>query len=172
MKAYEPEHKGQSEKMPVTKDHNVAMKFRSEGNSFHQRGCLFEALESYNKSLCVAKLNSVDIPLAFAHRSAVYLDAKEYKLCLENIQFARDSNYPSEKIATLKYLEEKCEKSIQGHVAKDDDDPWNFFKLSYPSNEKIPFIVNCLKVQNSKKFGRFVIATQGQLHFSIFPRPI
>lgn len=161
MKAYEPVHVKDYQSMPKLKDESRAIKYRSEGKAFHQQGKLFEALESYNKSLCVAQLNSVDIPLAFGHRSVVYLEAKEYELCLENIQLARDYGYPSDKIATLSYVEEKCKKLMESHIANPEDDPWNFFKLSYPANEKIPFLVNCVELRKAETFGRYVITNQG-----------
>lgn len=162
MKAYEPVHAKPQEVMPSHKDVSLAVKYRLEGNELHLKRKLFEALESYNNSLCVAELDSVDIPLAFGMRSAVYLEAKQYRLCLENIQLARDNGYPADKVDILNYVEEKCKKLIQGHEPNPDDDPWNFFKLSYPANEKLPFIVNCIEVRKTKKFGRFVITNQGE----------
>lgn len=161
MKAYEPVHAKEFSLMPGEKDEFMSLKFRKEGNVLHQQGKLFEALEKYNKSLCVAQLNSVDIALAFGHRSVVYLEAKEFRLCLENIQLARDYGYPEDKLNTLNYVESKCKTAMESHEPNLDDDPWNFFKLSYPANEKIPFVVNCVEVRKSPKFGRFVITNQG-----------
>lgn len=127
-----------------------------------EEGKLFEALESYNKSLCAAQIKSQDIPLAFDSRSAVYFEAKEYQLCLDNIQLARDHGYPAENVETLNEREEKSRKLMEGHRPTEDDDPWNFFKLSYPPNRRIPFIVDCVELHNNTKYGRFVITTQGQ----------
>lgn len=145
------------------RDSSIAKDFRHEGDSLFSEGELFEALESYNKSLCAAQLSSPEIPLAFAGRSSVYLEAKEYQSCLENIQLARDNGYPVENIDTLNIREVECKKLLECHKAVEDDDPWNFFKLSYPPNEKIPFIVDCVELQNSLKYGRFVITNQGQI---------
>lgn len=162
MKAYEPVHAKPLVAMPLRKDDTLAVKYRNDGNELHLKGKLFEALQSYNNSLCVAENDSVDIPLTFGMRSAVYLDAKEYRLCLDNIQLARDYGYPVDKLDILNYLEAKCKKLLDGQQTNPEDDPWNFFKLSYPANEKIPFIVNCLEVRRNKKFGRFVITNQGE----------
>lgn len=144
------------------RDSSIATDYRLEGDLLFSQGELFEALECYNKSLCAAELSSFEIPLAFGGRSAVYLEAKEYKLCLENIQLARDNGYPADKLETLKFQEEKCRKLMECHVATEDDDPWNFFKLSYPANEKIPFIVDCVELHKNPQYGRFVITNQGQ----------
>lgn len=43
---------------------------------------------------------------------------------------------------------------------KTNFDKNNFFKLSYPPNEKNPSIVNCLKLSKDNKFGRHIITTR------------
>lgn len=80
------------------KNERDASQFRQNGNRFYNQSKFFEALEGYNKCLCLAPKSSSEIPLAYANRSAVYLEVKEYQLCLENIQLSRDSGYPAEKI--------------------------------------------------------------------------
>lgn len=163
MKAFEPVR--EEFVVPLNRDESASIEFRKQGNLHLKQGKLFEALESFNKSLCTAHLNSKEIPLAFAGRSSVYLDAQEYEKCLENLNLARDYGFPAEKISTLNYLEEKCKKLMKDEVKSDDDDPWTFFKLSYPPNEKIPFIANCLELHNSSNFGRLITASQGQFEF-------
>lgn len=128
-----------------------------EGDSLLSQGKVFEALESYNKSLCAAQL--IDIPLIFERRSVVYFEYKEYKLCLDNIQLARIHGYPNEKIDILNNREEQCKKLMNDLTS--ENDPWNFFKLSYPPNQKIPFIVECLELHSNQKYGCHVSTTQG-----------
>lgn len=148
---------------PHDKDHNLAESLRNEGNLLFNVGRLFEALENFNRSLCAAELSSDDIPLAYGDRSAVYFEAKDYQLCLDNIQLAYDSGYPVDKIEKLRNREDDCNRILETHVMNpDDENPWNFFKLSYPPNERIPFIVDCVELRKSDNFGRFVITTQGQ----------
>lgn len=144
------------------KEKNISAFLRNEGNSLKEVGKYFEALESFNKSLSVAKLNSPDMALAYAERSELYFEVKEFQLCLENIQLARDSGYPIDKLHILLERENDCMMLMEGHHPNPEDDPWSFFKLSYPANEKIPFIVNCIELQKNDEFGRFVIASQGQ----------
>lgn len=145
------------------RDSSIATDFRLEGDTLLSEGELFEALESYNKSLCAAEISLTEIPLAYSGRSSVYLEAKEYQPCLENIQLARESGFPADKIDSLNIREEKCRKLLECHKANEDDDPWNFFQLSYPENKRIPFIVDCVELHNNSKYGRFVITTQGQI---------
>lgn len=148
------------------KNESQSQNFRNEGKLLHEDGKLFEALECFNRSLCVAELKSSDIPFTYSDRSAVYLRAEQYDLCLENIRLARETGFPADKIEELDAREERCKKWMTNHQLDPDDDPWNFFKLSYPCNEKIPFIVNCLEVQKSDVFGRYIITTQGQVAHS------
>ena len=35
---------------------------------------------------------------------------------------------------------------------------WDLFKLSYPANEKIPFVADCVEMRYNKKFGRGIYA--------------
>lgn len=159
MKAYEPVCEKFS--VPLERDEKASIEFRNQGYVWLTQGKLFEALESFNKSLCTSQLKSSEIGLAFAGRAAVYLDAKIYDKCLENVDLARNSDFPKEKLNTLKFLEEKCRNLMKTHTDCIDDDPWNFFKLSYPAHPKIPFVVNCLELRSSKEFGRLIITNQG-----------
>lgn len=149
---------------PSENGENLETHWRKEGKLCFEEGKLFEALEAYNKSLCVAQQGSIDIPLAYAGRSAVYFEVDEYQLCLDNIKLARDLDLPADQHNILNQRAEQCKVLIESQQkCDDDDDPWTFFKLSYPPNEKIPFIVSCIGLQESEQFGRFVITNQGQV---------
>jgi hypothetical protein len=71
-----------------------------------------------------------------------------------NIQWARENEYPADKIQKLNEREEKCKKLMAKEVKDPADDPLEFFKLSYPANPKIPFIVDCLEIRGTGKFSR------------------
>jgi SET and MYND domain-containing protein 4 len=145
------------------KDNEIAKSFRVEGNLFFKQDKFFQALENYNKCLMFAETPSIEKSLAFANRSAVYMKVKEYQLCLENIKLAKDSGYPAEKMQMLILRAAKCNKLIES--VKDKEDSESFFKLSYPANENIPFIVQCLELRRNERFGRHIVATQGKLPF-------
>jgi tetratricopeptide (TPR) repeat protein len=143
------------------KDNKEAEKYRNEGNGLYNQAKLYEALISYNKSLCHAVPQSRHLSLAYANRSAVYLVLKEYDKCLENIQLARDHGYqPEEK---LKQREENCLEAMNNHRVDSENDPSQFFKLSYPPNKKIPFIANCLELKENEQFGRHIITNKDLL---------
>lgn len=142
------------------KDTALSIKYRNKGNQLFKESKYFEALECYNKSLCYADQQK-EIAIAYGNRSAVYMTVNEHNLCMENIRLAYEEGYMNytDNKATLQLREERCKKMFESSPA---DDCLNFFKLSHPAHEKIPFIVNCLKLENNRKFGRHIITTQGK----------
>jgi hypothetical protein len=96
-----------------------------------------------------------DLGLAYANRSAVYLEIKKFDECLQNIEWARENDYPKEKLQQLKKREEKCKKLMEANNKKVQE---TFFKLSYPANPKIPFIVENLYMKKTDEFGRGIYA--------------
>lgn len=56
------------------------------------------SLEKYNESICMSVYGSEDLGIAFANRSAVYLELGKPELCLKDIDNARESNYPGRLI--------------------------------------------------------------------------
>lgn len=143
------------------KDNAVADELRDEGNKSYQQKKFYEALILYNKSLCHAMPGSSQLGLAYANRSAVYMELKQFDKCLANIQLARDNSYPNE--TKLKEREEKCNKLTRTHKGDKRNNPWSYFKLSYPPNEKIPFIVDCLELKTDEKYGRHIVTSRDLL---------
>lgn len=142
--------------MSSEKCSEVAEKFREAGNaSFHNED-FHEALFLYNKSLCFA-MKPEELALAYANRSAVYLKAKKFEKCIENINLAKGLGYDGNKLAKLCEREEKCKKLMKLHQSSPSDEPWSFFKLSHPANERIPFIVSNLELREDFKFGRYLV---------------
>lgn len=129
--------------------------FRVEGNEFYNECKYYEALISYNKSLCYSIPKSTEISITYANRSAVYLELKMAEECLVNIVLARDNGY--ENLTRLQKREDKCLKLMATQLQNNANDLSSFFKLSYPANEKIPFIVDCLRVTENEKYGRCVV---------------
>jgi hypothetical protein len=95
----------------------------------------------------------VNVALAYGNRSAAYFNVKKYKECLENIRLARENGFPSEKIAKLDEREQKCKLESQASSVA-----WNFFKLSHPANQKVPWIVDCVEMKRTEKYGRGIYA--------------
>jgi tetratricopeptide (TPR) repeat protein len=140
------------------KNNQQAINFRNKGNLKFRHNKFHEALISYNKSLCHAEIGSENLSLAYANRAAVYLEVKEADKCLENIELARAHEYANE--AKLKEREEKAKKLKENLVEDPENDPKNFFKLSYPQHERNPSIANCLEIKSDPQFGRHVVTNR------------
>ena len=133
---------------------------RAEGNQFYAQKNFYDALLKYNESLCCAEAESENLGLAYANRSAVYFEMKLYDKCLLNIDMAKRNRYPEKNFEILQKREEKCLELIKQHKSEVKPDAWNFFKLSYPPNKKLPFIVDCLEMKNDQKYGRHIVTNR------------
>lgn len=142
----------------MVKDNKTADTFRIEGNSLYHESKIYDALVCYNKSLCFALPKSKQMAVAYANRSAVYMRLQLYDQSLENIQLARDNNYPNE--STLREFERDCLLLKMDHHPDPENDASSFFKLSYPAKEKLPFIANCLELRQDLKYGRHIATNQ------------
>lgn len=127
----------------------------SEGDEFRLQSQPYEAVLLYNKSLCFAPVGSPELISAFIGRCKVYFGVKQYEKCLENVRLARQHGCSSDE---LNELEGDCQKLLKDE--KPVDDPWDFFKLSFPPHEKIPYIANCLKPHETWQYGRCVITSK------------
>ena len=91
------------------KDFERAEYFRQEGNKYYLQGINAKALECYNDSIRHYPLKSSDaaavnssnrlpdnkgLSLAFANRSAVFFNWKQYRKCLTDIEQAFELQYP------------------------------------------------------------------------------
>ena len=143
----------------ASKSDNTAIKYRESGNAEFSRKNYLNALISYNISISYACTKN-NMSLGYANRSAVYMELERYEECLKNIQWARENDYPEDKIEKLKEREQRCKKLMIEGKKNVNEDPWEFFKLSYPANKKIPWIVECLEVRTTEKYGRGIYATK------------
>lgn len=146
--------------MKFEKDNGEANRLRLLGNQHYKAAQFYDALVCYNKSLCQAAPGSPEFSLAFANRSAIYMELKEYEMCLENIKLAVDCGYPNDKLETLMKRQEKCLDLLEVIEYDPNDNPWNFFKLSHSVNAKIPFVVDAIELGESKKFGRHLFTNR------------
>lgn len=138
----------------------LADKFREAGNTFFSDKKNFEALMMYNQSLCCAERGSAQKGLAFGNRSAVYLKMNQFELCLENINLAKSSNYPADRMDQLTAREEECRKLMKTQQPNPEDYPLNYFNLSYPAHKKYPGIAECIELRNDSKYGNHLITTR------------
>ncbi|KAG5675980.1 hypothetical protein PVAND_005836 [Polypedilum vanderplanki] len=146
--------------MRLTKSDEKANLYRFEGNNFYKAKKFYDAIINYNKSLCFSEIESENLGLAYANRSAICFELRMFDKCLKNISLARAHNYPKENSEILKNREKKCLEFIartKSSACKE------FFKLSHKCHEKIPYIVNSLEMKVNEKYGRHVV-TNEDLH--------
>ncbi|KAG5671091.1 hypothetical protein PVAND_001305 [Polypedilum vanderplanki] len=141
------------------KSDQLAREYRTMGNTHFKKCEFFEALECYNKSLCCSRKNSIDMGLAYGNRSAVYKELKLYHIAIENINKAKNSNYPKEKLSKL---EERAKASIKC-IEEDNliylDQPIvpDFLKITQATNPNHLTIAGCLKLKHDDVYGQCVI---------------
>lgn len=143
----------------MSKNNIEAVKFLLNGNFLFEKGRHCEALLSYNRSLCLAELGTEIASVCYGKRSLVYFDLKEYELCLANIEWAIQ-NQSTNGAVKFDDLKSKCFQLMKTHRHAPDEDPLNFFKLSYTANKKLPCLSDCLELRVNKKFGRHIISTR------------
>lgn len=84
------------------------------------------------------------------------MELKKYPECLQNINLAKESAYPAEKLQKLLEREEKCKNA---KPIDTEHTPEKFFKLSYPANSQIRFIVDGLECRQTK-YGTGIFTTR------------
>jgi SET and MYND domain-containing protein 4 len=141
-----------------SKSVEIADALRNDGNKSYSERKFFNALIKYNESLCHAPTESESLGLAFANRSAVYFEMKLFEHCLKNIELAKAHKYPAKNYEILERREQKCREMSKQKMKFSD--PWEFFKLSYKTNEKLPFIVDGLEMKENEKYGRHVVTSR------------
>lgn len=141
------------------KSDDKSRQFAVEGDEFLEQEKYFDALSSYNKSLCFAELKSLQLSIVLQKRSFVYLQLKRYQKCLESIKFAKNILNLSANDSTFSDLEDICMRNISLEK-KEENNEVPFFKISYPEHKNIPFIIDCLKPTDTWKYGRCVITTK------------
>lgn len=140
----------------LIKDNVISDQIRQKGNEAFGKGDYFDALTMYNEALRYAESESKQLGLCFSNRSAAFLKVKQYNACMENIELARRNQCPQDILSKLSVREDQCKKLLEKRPRIEKT--WNsFFKLSYPPNPKLPFLVNCLELKTHER-GVFLIA--------------
>lgn len=67
------------------------------------------ALKLYNRSIAVSPSNAIDLPIAYANKSAVLLEMKDYEACIGNINLAlKHPSCPVWLVSALLERKTKC----------------------------------------------------------------
>jgi len=143
----------------MTKSEEAAVASRNAGNKSYIQKKFFDALIKYNESLCYAAEGSENAGLAYANRSAVFLEVKLYENSLSNIKLAKAHNYPEKNFGILDKREEKCNEMLKKHQKKVPNS-LEFFKLSLPSHPQLPFIAKSLELKVNEKYGKHIVTNQ------------
>jgi hypothetical protein len=145
---------------PQPKSDAESKKYREQGNKLYTKFYI-NAINCYNKAICYAE-SSLCLSLAYGNRSAAFFEARKYNECIESIKLARESGFPAEKMGNLDEREQKCIEMLleMASIKEDPADPWDFFKLSYAANKKIPWIIDGLEMRRTVKYGRGVYTTR------------
>lgn len=135
----------------LAKDNNRSKELRQEGNKLFCQGKAFDALELYNQSICWAecKDNTEELAIGYANRSAVYYKWNMYEICTQNIELAKSAGYPKRLMEKLMKREMDCLEHINNEInAKSNE--INFVpRLDIQANAQIPFIANCLEMNEN-----------------------
>lgn len=83
-----------------------------------------------------------------------------YEEALLNIKWAKENECPPDTVEKLNKREVTILEEQKKEVKDPGDDVKNFFTLSYPANPKIPFIVECLELKTTEKYGRGIYTKQ------------
>ncbi|XP_037024650.1 SET and MYND domain-containing protein 4-like [Bradysia coprophila] len=138
------------------KNNNRSKELRQKGNELFAQRKTFEALELYNHSICLAdtKENCEELAIGYANRSAVYFKWKMYEQCGQNIELAKKAGYPKRLMDKLLKRETDCLEHINNEFkpAQNNYVP----QLQIEANPQIPFIANCLEMQESQEEGRYI----------------
>lgn len=138
----------------IEKSDELASKHRLKGNELFRDRKYFQALCSYNESLCFAPPDSEAMGLGFANRSAVYLEIGEFNHCRTNIKLAKQFKYPSKSFYKLDRREQSC---LQQNNVKPK--LYDSLRLARKPNPKYPFIADCLKLKRNLSFGRHIVTS-------------
>jgi SET and MYND domain-containing protein 4 len=144
--------------MKSIKSDDKADTFRAMGNKFYSERKFLDSLIKYNESLCHATVESENLGLAFANKSAVYFEMKIFDKCLKNIELAKANKYPHKNFEVLKKRKEKCHEIMKQQIKLSD--PWEFFKLSHKANKKLPFVIDSLELRENEKYGKHIVTNQ------------
>lgn len=139
-----------------TKSNCYALACRKTGNIFFATKQWYDAIRSYNMSLCFAENDSEPniISMAYGNRSACFLHLKMYDKCITDIQMAIESNYPDNLLPKLEKRKAVCLEQIEKNEQAAIWAP----ELSFEADDNFTSMANVLQIQRNAEFGRHITA--------------
>lgn len=146
------------------KNDQLAAVFLSKAVSAATSKNFTAALEDYNNCLRFATSTS-NLPIeVYMGRAFIYCELVQFENCFQNLRLAFNEEFGCHRrFFKLMELCARCHRMLgdADAFAKDSHGSiMNFFKLSLPSNPKIPFIADCLQVRKTEEFGRAIMTTK------------
>lgn len=136
------------------KDNELSIDFRKKGNEKYHNKNWLEAMELYNRSLCLAEIGTENVSIAYGNRSACFFELKLYAKCIADIELAKKAKYPDHLMPKLLSRHEECLKLMENM-----DQPKILVpKLSFRADKKFPGMANVLKIEYNEEFGRQITA--------------
>lgn len=99
-----------------SKDNNQSDSLRGVGNKLYASSSFDNALKAYTRAISLAEKNSKPLSLAYANRSAVLFEKKNFKLCEADILLAYENSYPDELQYKLHERLGKCYINMGMHL--------------------------------------------------------
>ncbi|XP_065073820.1 SET and MYND domain-containing protein 4-like [Ochlerotatus camptorhynchus] len=134
-----------------------AAKARQEGNKLYLKKNYLEALEKYNESICWAQIDSEDLAIGYANRTAIYYENEEYEFAMANIALAKRHKYPERLMPKLQARELRCKGKIDAGEHKSST-PCPKLVVNVEPNPKIPFVAQGIAMKELPHFGRSMVA--------------
>lgn len=139
---------------PEMKNNDKSKMCRNLGNMLFRSNSWFDAMECYNESLSQAENGTENISLAYANRSACFLNFGMYDKCLVDIELAKRAGYPAKSMPKLDQRKKECLEMMK----KSDQVPTIEATLDYESDKRFPCMANVLQIERNDEFGRMVTA--------------
>ncbi|XP_053683937.1 SET and MYND domain-containing protein 4 [Sabethes cyaneus] len=142
------------------KNEAKAIVCRKKGNDFFNPKIkrYIKAIECYNESIALCEPGSEALAIAYANRSAICFELKEYRDCLENIRLAEENPYPGHLIPKLNKRKTDCLSMLNNNL--DESEEQKQPKLCNKPNRLVPHVSDCLELKEDDKFGRYLITNR------------
>lgn len=137
----------------VMKSNVVAEKHFLLAEENQQKEKYSEALENFNLCLCHAPAGSSFIYASLICRSTIYYKVKQYRCALDNLYWANEIKPFDDDCHDLLEMVRICEEEMLRDPMPTSS--MDFFDLTLPVNEKVPFISACLELKKNEVYGRY-----------------
>lgn len=144
--------------LKMKKDNAVSTMFREKAEKLIAQQTeenVYEIISNFNKAVACAEMGSSTLALAFAGRSKIASNLKEYKSCLFNIKMAKLNNYPEHQLDQLLDFEERTIWKLETERPPKIEET-EFFSLSHPKNDNFPFMINGIRIKKDSNGYHFI----------------